>query len=168
MTREQAIKKFEQMSLTDCIDLWNEKACDHYCRFMAIHKMSEEEWWNALSKHIGAWDLIHVVIGSGEDFNDSDEYFFFDEGNWKMRSFSTKQEMIEVIGEDFFIDELVNQKMIVNEHGRDWEVLGVAPSINKDTWVVGDFQGLGTMYMNNVEGYVILWEDSGRILKSDI
>lgn len=166
MTREQAIKKFEQMSLTDCIKLWNEKACDHYCRFVAIHKMSEEEWWNALSKHIGAWDLIHVVIGSGEDFNDSDEYFFFDEGNWQMRSFSTKQEMIEVIGEDFFLGELVEQKMVVNEHGRLWEVLD--GTLLKDTWLVGDFDGIGTMYMNNVEGYIILWERSGRVLKSDI
>ena len=167
MTREQAIKKFEQMSLTDCINLWNEKACDHYCRFMAIHKMSEEEWWNALSKHIGARDLIHVVIGSGEDFNDSDMYFYFDEGNWKMRSFSTKQEMIEVIGEDFFIDELVERKLLVNEHGRTWEVLDEYDCVSDD-WFVGDFDGVGTMYMNNDEGYVILFERGGRILKSDI
>lgn len=155
------------MSLTDCIDLWNEKACDHYCRFVAIHKMSEEEWWNALSKHIGAWDLIHVVIGSGEDFNDSDEYFFFDEGIWQMRSFSTKQEMIEVIGKNFFIDELVEQKLLVNEHGRTWEVLDEYNCVSDD-WFVGDFDGVGTMYMNNDEGYVILFERGGRILKSDI
>ena len=100
---------FERMNLADCISFWN-NTCGFYCRFMTIHKMSEEDWWNELSNRLGAWDLIHAVMRSGEDFNDSDMYFFYDDGNCQMRSFSTKNEMIAIIGKEWFIDELTNER----------------------------------------------------------
>jgi hypothetical protein len=166
MTQEQAKRQFEQMSMHDCINMWNNTAADHYSRELAINDMECEQWWNTLSEYLGAWDLIHVVINSGDNFNDSDKYFFFDKESNCMRSFSTKQELIQQIGENFFIDHLMEQKMIVNEHGRTWEVM--EGTLLKDTWYIGDFQEVGKMYMNNMEGYIILWEKNGRILKSDI
>lgn len=152
--------------MQDCINLWNDKAVDHYCREMAINEMSCEQWWNTLSEYLGAWDLIHVVIQSGDNFNDSDMFFFFDKESGCMRSFSTKDEMIQQIGEDFFIDQLKEQNLTISLHGRTWDV--VEGAFLKNAWFVGKFEGVGQMFMNNVEGWVLLWEDSGRILKSDI
>jgi hypothetical protein len=41
-------------------------------------------------------------------FNNSDYWFFLDEEEMRVISFSTKQELIEQIGEDFFIETLMN------------------------------------------------------------
>lgn len=57
--------------------------------------------------------------------------------------------------------------MRTSEHGRTWEILNEYDFVDGD-WVVGDFDNTGTMYMNNIEGYVVLFERNGRILKSDI
>lgn len=98
------------MSTQDCINYWNKSACDHYCRFWEIHEMGDENWWNQLSEHLGAWNLIQAVLSSGEQFNDSDMWFFYDEDYCHMVSFNTKQELIEQIGEDFFIENLTNEE----------------------------------------------------------
>lgn len=167
---EWANNKFSRMTMLDCINMWNDKAVDHYCKYIAMHEMSDEKWWNSLSVYLGAWDLIHVVMHAGEDFNDSDMWFFYDEDAGMMRSFSTKQELIDKVGKDFFIDQLMEQKMNVCEHGRTWEVLEHYDLIDADgkDWFVGDFDGVGTLYMNNMDGYMVLFEKAGRILKADI
>ena len=57
--------------------------------------------------------------------------------------------------------------MKVSEHARLWDVLEQYDHTEND-WIVGDFDHIGTLYMNNVDGYVVLFERNRRILKSDI
>lgn len=105
----QARQTLDTMTMQDCIDLWNERATDMYHQLSFIKPMDDENWWNHLAKELGAWDLMHFVWHSGEDFNDSDMYFGYIEDGCEFFSFSTKQELIERIGEDFFIDNLTNE-----------------------------------------------------------
>lgn len=58
--------------------------------------------------------------------------------------------------------------MRISEHGRIWDVLEQYDFIEGVDWFVGDFDGTGTIYMNNQDGYIVLFERTGRILKSDI
>lgn len=53
-------------------------------------------------------------------------------------------------------------------YDRDWEVIdSFEPKIGRD-WEVCFIEGVGTMWMNNVDGYIVLVEENKRILKSDI
>ena len=109
MNREQAYERLRNMSTNECFDYWNKSAVDHYCRLYEIHKMSDTEWWNHLSNELGAWNLLQAVLSSGERFNDSDMFFFYDEDNEQVMSFSTKQEFLEIVGDDFFIENMTNE-----------------------------------------------------------
>lgn len=162
---EIAHKRLEQMSMEDCIKFWNERNGDHYHRFNEIRPMEDEDRWNELAGHLGAWNFFHYLANSGENFNDSDRFFGYIEDSCEFFSFSTKSELLSYITKDWFVEELMEQDMSVTEYGRTWEVLD--GTLLKDTWFVGNFNG-GRLFMNNIEGYIIFWEDNGRILKSDI
>lgn len=162
---EIAHKRLEQMSMEDCIKFWNDRSGDHYHRFTEIRPMEDEDRWNELAGHLGAWDFFHYLTNSGEHFNDSDRFFGYIEDSCEFFSFSTKSELLSCITEDWFVEELMEQDMSVTEYGRTWEVLD--GTLLKDTWFVGNFNG-GRLFMNNIEGYIIFWEDNGRVLKSDI
>ena len=107
---DYARAKFEKMTLLECINLWNESACDHYCKFWAIHGMANEDWWNELAHELGAYDLIQMVKTSAGQFNDADEWFFYDVDDASLRSFNTKEELIDHVGEDFFIEHLTKEE----------------------------------------------------------
>lgn len=162
---EIAHKRLEQMSMEDCIKFWNDRSGDHYHRFTEIRPMEDEDRWNELAGHLGAWNFFHYLANSGENFNDSDRFFGYIEDSCEFFSFSTKSELLSCITEDWFVEELMEQDMSVTEYGRTWEVLD--GTLLKDTWFVGNFEG-GRLFMNNIEGYIIFWEDNGRVLKSDI
>lgn len=162
---EIAHKRLEQMSMEDCIKFWNDRSGDHYHRFTEIRPMEDEDRWNEIAGHLGAWDFFHYLANSGENFNDSDRFFGYIEDSCEFFSFSTKSELLSYITEDWFVEELMEQDMSVTEYGRTWEVLD--GTLLKDTWFVGNFEG-GRLFMNNIEGYIIFWEDNGRVLKSDI
>lgn len=162
---EIAHKRLEQMSMEDCIKFWNDRSSDHYHRFNEIRPMEDEDRWNEIAGHLGAWDFFHYLANSGENFNDSDRFFGYIEDSCEFFSFSTKSELLSCITEDWFVEELMEQDMSVTEYGRTWEVLD--GTLLKDTWFVGNFDG-GRLFMNNIEGYIIFWEDNGRVLKSDI
>lgn len=98
----------EDMTMQDCINFWDEHASDHYHRLTCIKPMEDEDWWNYLATKLGAWNLMHYVWNSGEHFNDKDMYFAYIEDDCRFFSFSTKQELIEQVGKDFFIDNLMN------------------------------------------------------------
>lgn len=159
-----AHKRLEQMSMEDCIKFWNEKSRGYH-RFNEIRPMEDEDRWNEIAGHLGAWNFFHYLTSSGENFNDSDRFFCYIEDSCEFFSFSTKSELLSYITEDWFVEELMEQDMSVTEYGRTWEVLD--GTLLKDTWFVGNFDG-GRLFMNNIEGYIIFWEDNGRILKSDI
>jgi hypothetical protein len=108
MTREQAQEQLNGMTLEDCIEMWNEYATDHYCRYIEMHPMSDEEWWDVLARELGTWNLTQAMLLAGEHFNTSDKYFFYEEFNGHLISFSTSQELLEEVGEDFFVELLMN------------------------------------------------------------
>ena len=45
---------------------------------------------------------------ASEHFNTSDKYFFYEEFNDYLISFSTSQELLEEVGEDTFVELLMN------------------------------------------------------------
>jgi hypothetical protein len=53
-------------------------------------------------------------------------------------------------------------------HDREWTVIGAFTPNEDHDWEVSSFEGIGKMWMNNYDGYVVLIEPSGRILKSYI
>ena len=101
--RDWIREKFNKMTIEDCIEYWNNKATENHSKEWTICEMDDENRWNWLSNYLGAWDMLHAVMNAGEDFNDKDRWFFYDVDCGDMKSFSTKQELIEMIGEDFFI-----------------------------------------------------------------
>lgn len=106
---EQAERELAKMSLEDCIKMWNEST-DQFHQLSKMQPMENEGWWNHLAKELGAWDLMHFIWNSGEDFNDTDKYFMYEEDGCKFFSFSTKQELLEAVGKDMFIEELINRE----------------------------------------------------------
>ena len=107
--RDWIREKFNKMTIEDCIEYWNDKATENFSKDWEIHEMDDEDRWNWLSNYLGAWDMLHAVMNAGEDFNDKDRWFFYDVDCGDMKSFSTKQELIEMIGEDFFIENMTNE-----------------------------------------------------------
>ena len=80
MTREEARKILRGKTLQELIDLWNEDCRSHGLFMSTAHKMSDNSWWNELfRKTSSAWMLINDLLGSGEQFNVSDKWFFWDE-----------------------------------------------------------------------------------------
>lgn len=64
--------------------------------------------------------------------------------------------------------EIVERRKRVYLHDRDWEVIdSFEPKYGRD-WEICYIDGVGAMWMNNVDGYIVLVEEGRRILKSDI
>ena len=103
-----AEERLNQMSLDDCIAMWN-SCLDQFHQLSKMQPMENENWWNHLAKELGAWDLMHFVWNSGDDFNETDKYFAYVEDGCTFFSFSTKQELMEYMKE-FFIDEITNRQ----------------------------------------------------------
>jgi hypothetical protein len=107
-SRVSAEDILKSMTLQECIDMWNEST-DRFHQLSKMQPMENEEWWNHLAKELGAWDMMHFLWKSGENFNDSDMYFVYVEDGCTFFSFSTKQELMELMGE-FYIDEIINRR----------------------------------------------------------
>jgi hypothetical protein len=109
MDESQARLLFKSMSLEQCIKMWNE-SLDHYTRAYEVHSTDEDKWWEWLVKEAGGFLFVIDILSSGEGFNITDSYFFYDKERRCFISFSTKQEFIEVVGDAFFINEIQNGK----------------------------------------------------------
>lgn len=109
MEESQARLMLKGMSLEHCIKMWNE-SLDHYTRAYGIHSIDDDYWWEWLSKHAGGFRLVSDLFNNGDRFNLTDLYFFYDEECGMFVSFSTKQEFLEAVGEEFFINEIKNRK----------------------------------------------------------
>lgn len=64
--------------------------------------------------------------------------------------------------------EIVEHAEIIRKHDRTWEVLDSFTPKEMYDWLIATFDEVGEMWMNNHDGYMVLIEPSGRILKSDI
>lgn len=111
MDREQAWEVLRKMSLQECIEMWNDSVADHYCRAYEIHEMhNDNERWDYLAKEIGAYQMVRQLLESGESFNLTDRWFFYDQEEEVFKSFSTKQEFMELGAEESFIEIIYNRE----------------------------------------------------------
>lgn len=99
---DYALHILNKMTLDECIEMWNEFAD----KIDSIHEMDEDSWWNHLANELGGKDLINSTLSS-RSFKNTDKYFFFDSFLGNIQSFSAKEGLIYIIGQDFFLDRLV-------------------------------------------------------------
>lgn len=64
--------------------------------------------------------------------------------------------------------EIVEIHDKVELHDREWEVIDKFEPRDMYDWLIATFDVVGEMWMNNHDGYMVLIEPSGRVLKSDI
>jgi hypothetical protein len=107
MNREQATARLAQMSLEDCIKMWNESSDKMYARDELIHETEDDEWWEHLYSEYGAHYLVYDIAGSVKEksFCPYDDYFFYNGDDCRLYSFTDKEELMKIL-EEWFIDEL--------------------------------------------------------------
>ena len=110
MNELEAKEILRGMSFGDCMKMWNKSAAYHNMKFFEIREMDESWYWEWLVSELGGFNFVADLLNSRETFNLTDRFFFYDSNGYKFISFSTKQEFIEVIEEDFFINEIMNQE----------------------------------------------------------
>lgn len=110
MNELEAKEILRGMSFEDCIRMWNKSAADHNMKIFEIREMDESWYWEWLVLEMGGFNFVADLLSSGETFNLTDKFFFYDSDGDKFISFSTKQEFIEAVEEDFFINEIMNQE----------------------------------------------------------
>lgn len=108
MTREQAKKILSEMTLEECVCMWNDDCSySQRSRNAEIRRVSDDEWWSYLAKILGGYHLMLFLLTSDGLFDRDDEYFFFNEDDSSFYSFDTKEELFFLF-EEWFIDELTN------------------------------------------------------------
>lgn len=103
---EQAKSDLAKMTLEDCIKMWNESLGS---RTSEVHAMHDEDWWDYLKGEMDGYWFMRYLLKS-QTFNITDKFFFYDSEIHQFFSFSTKQEFLEEVGEDMFIEELINRE----------------------------------------------------------
>lgn len=63
--------------------------------------------------------------------------------------------------------EIVEHAETIRKHDRTWEVIDSFTPKEMYDWLIATFDVVGEFWMNNHDGYIVLVEPSGRILKSD-
>jgi hypothetical protein len=111
MNREQAIARLAEMSLEDCIKMWNESDERLHRKNETIHETEDDKWWENLYSEYGAHYLVYDIAGSVKErtFCPYDNYFFYNGDNCRLYSFTDKEELMKIL-EPWFIDELVCRK----------------------------------------------------------
>lgn len=64
--------------------------------------------------------------------------------------------------------EIVKKKEKIFVHGNTWTVEDEFTPIDEVDWKVANFDGVGELWMNNLDGYMVLILPNGIILKSNI
>lgn len=98
-----------------------------------------------------------------EDFSDMDEK------DWI--GYNVKFHPNYIVHESYsgiYTYEIVSQSEKVYLHDRTWEIIDSFTPRAMYDWNVCIIDGVGSIWMNNCDGYIVLIEPSGRILKSDI
>lgn len=108
MTREKALEVLRSMTIEECIEMWNE-ACRRYDMLSCIFEIDDEDAWSYVMSQIRSFFFVRDLLSSREGFNLTDRWFFYDEGCNEFKSFSTKQEMLELGIEEFFVEEIINR-----------------------------------------------------------
>jgi hypothetical protein len=126
------------------------------CRFFDTKKEAYEDMRNeALEKMKWNTEL--------SDFSDMDE------SDWI--GYNVKFHPNYIVHESYsgiYTYKICSLREKVHLHDRDWEVIESFEPIPNQDWKVCLIYGVGAFWMNNVEGYIVLLEESNRILKSYI
>jgi hypothetical protein len=126
------------------------------CRFFDTKKEAYEDMRNeALEKMKWNTEL--------EDFSDLDESDYL--------GYEVKFHPNYIVHESYsgtYTYKMVSVHEKVCLHDREWEVIDSFTPRKGYDWEVCLIHGVGAIWMNNVEGYIVLIEESNRILKSDI
>ena len=73
-----AVDKFANMTMQECIDMWNEYATDQFNQLVAIHPMEDEpDWcyqWNSEQEDTYGYYDIYVLMQRNEDWNGNTMY----------------------------------------------------------------------------------------------
>lgn len=96
---------FNNMSVEECVNYWNRHVSDFMNK---IHETEDENYWDRMSRELGALNLVRAICDSN-DFHECREYVCYIEDNGTFFSFSTKEQLLEYITEDWFIEELMNE-----------------------------------------------------------
>lgn len=110
MRVEEAHRVLERMSYDECIKMWNEYASDHYRRSNEIHSMDENDWWVYLIELIEGRYFAADMLKS-EYFDSRDTHFYYDYDKEQFKSFSSKDDLLFVCSEDFFIECLMKKEV---------------------------------------------------------
>lgn len=98
-----------------------------------------------------------------EDFSDLDESDYL--------GYEVKFHPNYIVHESYsgtYTYKIVSVHEKVYLHDREWTVIDSFTPRECYDWEVCLIHGVGAIWMNNVEGYIVLIEESNRILKSDI
>lgn len=109
MNVEKAQKILDRMSYEECIKMWNDNAADHWCRTYEIHSMDENDWWVYLIEELEG-RYFAADMRNSVHFDYEDNSFFYDADDEQFKSFSTKEDMLYVCSEDFFIECLMKRE----------------------------------------------------------
>lgn len=99
------------MSLEECIEMFNDKVTDGFFFRSTIHEVDDHSWWSALfyNRHASALVIELLVSAEESKFDRADNYFVYNEEDYVFCSFSIKEDLVEITGEDFFLDEIINR-----------------------------------------------------------
>ena len=110
----EAKEVLKAMSFEQCIKMWNESARDNNMRTYEVHEMDDETWWKWLMDNTIPTMFVKDRLSSSEEcgntFKQTDWHFFYDLESNMFVSFSSKQEFLKVIEEDFFLNEIMNRQ----------------------------------------------------------
>lgn len=111
MTREQAIQQVRQMELPELIAYWNDRAADHYCRMNEIARKNDQEWFNRFCNEFKD-EYSEILMDSIKDgfLKYEDDYIMYSEFDNMLVTFSTIEELMDIIGFDWFVDSLINEE----------------------------------------------------------
>lgn len=126
------------------------------CRFFDTKKEAYEDMRNeALEKMKWNTEL--------EDFSDLDES--------DCLGYEVKFHPNYIVHESYsgtYTYKIVSVHEKVYLHDREWTVIDSFTPHEGYDWEVCLIHGVGAIWMNNIDGYIVLIEESNRILKSDI
>lgn len=97
------------------------------------------------------------------DFSDMDEQDYI--------GYKVKFHQNYIIHESYsgiYTYKIVAREEKVNLHGNTWTIIDKFVPKDGEDWLVASFEGIGNLWMNNMDGYMVLITPESKILKSNI
>lgn len=97
------------------------------------------------------------------------DFFDMDKEDWI--GYNVKFHPNYIIHESYsgiYTYKIVAREEKVNLHGNTWTIIDEFIPRDGEDWLVASFEGVGDLWMNNCDGYMVLITPENTILKSDI